>query len=80
MAPAPHVPIYQFNTLDFEPKHRFDVWQDNMGVLFDLLPPDGGKQNSNFRSRIEACNLGEMVFGVTQAQSQWFKRTAARVA
>ena len=80
MPQAPRVPIYQFNTLDFEPKYRFDVWQDNMGILFDLLPPDGGRQTSNFRSRIEACNLGEMVFGVTQAQSQWFKRSASRVA
>jgi len=80
MDTAPRVPIYQFNTLDFEPKYRFDVWQDNMGILFDLLPPDGGKQDHNFRSRIEACNLGEMVFGVTQAQSQWFRRSAARVA
>ena len=51
-----------------------------MGVLFDLMAPDGGIPTNTMNARIDVCNLGEAVFGVTTAQSQLFSRNDKRVA
>lgn len=50
-----------------------------MGILFDLMAPDGGIPASDMRASIEVCNLGSAVFGVTRAQSQLFRRDDQRV-
>lgn len=74
------VEIAHFDTSFFDPKHRFDAWNENMGVLFDLLKPDGAVPTSDMNARIDVCNLGDAVFGVTRAQSQLFSRNDRRVA
>jgi len=80
---APHPPFVQtvhFNTRDVEPEHRFEAWRENIGVFFDLSSPDGGIPENDIQAQIDACNLGETVFGVTRSQSQLFERKAKRVA
>ena len=78
--PPPRVDIAHFDTNVFDPKYRFDAWNENMGVLFDLQTPDGGVPTSDIHARIDVCNLGDAVFGVTRAQSQLFRRDDRRVA
>jgi AraC-like DNA-binding protein len=75
----PKVPMVTFDTLAIEPEHRFDAWRENIGVFFDLAAADGGRPDTDVRARIDACNLGETVFGVTRAGTQLFKRDAARI-
>lgn len=75
----PRVEIAHFDTKPFEPEHRFDAWNENMGTLFDLLKPDGGTPDGDMNARIDACHLGDAVFGVTTAQSQLFSRKDRRV-
>lgn len=76
----PRVEVAHFDTSFFDPRHRFDAWNQNMGVLFDLLKPDGAVPTSDMTARIDVCNLGDAVFGVTRAQSQLFSRNDRRVA
>ncbi|WP_336080479.1 helix-turn-helix domain-containing protein [Thalassospira sp. CH_XMU1448-2] len=73
------VPISHFDTASIEPDHRFDAWQENIGVFFDLAMPDGGKQSTNVHAKIDVCNLGDAVFGVTRSQAQRFTRNTRRV-
>lgn len=83
MAPSavlPSVPISHFDTAQVDRSDRFDAWQENIGVFFDLSAPDGQKQQDDICAQIDVCNLGETVFGVTRSQSQRFKRDARRVA
>ena len=49
-------------------------------MFFDLSSADGEIPNKDIDARIDACNLGETVFGVTQSESQLFERNARRVA
>jgi AraC-like DNA-binding protein len=74
------VPVSHFDTANIDPHHRFDAWQENIGVFFDLGMPDHCKQPTDVLAQIDVCNLGETVFGVTRAQSQRFTRASARVA
>jgi len=78
--PFPRVDIAHFDTGFFDSEDRFDAWNQNMGVLFDLLAPDGSTPKSDMTARIDVCNLGDAVFGVTKAQSQLFSRDNRRVA
>lgn len=83
MAPPvvlPSVPISHFDTEQIVQSDRFDAWQENIGVFFDLFAPDGQKQQDDICAQIDVCNLGDAVFGVTRSQSQRFKRGARRVA
>ncbi len=83
MTNAPRPPSVQtvhFNTLDFEPDQRFDAWRENIGVFFDLSSPEGEVPKSDICAQIDACNLGETVFGVTRSESQLFERDTRRVA
>lgn len=74
------VPIVNFSTEALDPGERYDAWQDNLGVLFDMTGPDGETRRTDFRATIDACNLGGVVFGVTRAETQVFGRDARRVA
>lgn len=76
----PKVPTVHFSTEDLDPGQRYDAWQDNLGVLFDMTGPDGETKGKDFRASIDACNLGGVVFGVTRAETQLFGRDAQRVA
>lgn len=76
----PRVEIAHFDTDLFDSGDRFDAWNQNMGVLFDLLAPDGSVPKHDMSARIDVCNLGDAVFGVTRAQSQLFSRNDRRVA
>jgi AraC-like DNA-binding protein len=77
--PLPGIDIARFSTDDVDPAFRFDAWNDNIGILFDLRAADGGAPRSEISASIEACNLGNAVFGVTTAQSQLFRRDDSRV-
>lgn len=74
------VPVVHLDTLDFEPEHRFEIWQQNVGVLFDMSSPDGGKLDNDINAQFGACNLGEAVFALTRSEAQLFERKARRVA
>ncbi len=76
----PAVPVVHFDSHDFIAADRFDVWRENIGVFFDLASPEGGKPAQNIHARIDACNLGETVFGVTRSESQRFSRDESRIA
>lgn len=76
----PSVQTVRFNTQDFKPEHRFDAWRENIGVFFDLSSTDGETPHSDIHAQIDACNLGETVFGVTRSEAQLFERKARRVA
>lgn len=76
----PTVPLVHFDTTLFEPEQRFEAWQQNIGVFFDLSSADGEIPDGNIHARIDACNLGDTVFGVTRSESQLFHRNARRVA
>lgn len=76
----PKVPTVHFSTEDLDPGERYDAWQDNLGVLFDMTGPNGETRGKDFRATIDACNLGGVVFGVTRAETQIFGRDAGRVA
>ena len=76
----PKVPTVHFNSADLNPSDRYDAWQDNLGVLFDMTGPDGETNGKDFRATIDACDLGGVVFGVTRAETQLFGRDARRVA
>ncbi|HBT41521.1 MAG TPA: AraC family transcriptional regulator [Rhodospirillaceae bacterium] len=78
--PLPRVDIAHFDTNFFDSKDRFEAWNENMGVLFDLLAPDGSVPKHDMTAQIDVCNLGDAVFGVTRAQSQFFSRDERRVA
>lgn len=78
--PTPRIDIAHFDTEFFDPRDRFDAWNENMSVLFDLLMPDGSIPTDEMNARIDVCNLGEAVFGITRAQSQLFSRDDHRVA
>tara|TARA_R110002110_G_scaffold261322_6_gene477139 strand:+ start:8589 stop:9641 length:1053 start_codon:yes stop_codon:yes gene_type:complete len=78
--PSPAVPVVHFDSHDFDVADRFDVWRENIGVFFDLASPEGGKPGQDIHARIDACNLGETVFGVTKSESQLFSRDESRVA
>lgn len=74
------VPTVHFDTEHFEPGRRYDAWQDNLGVLFDMSGPDGETKGKDFRATIDACDLGGVVFGITRAQTQLFQRDMRRIA
>ena len=76
----PSVSLLHFDTAHFEPDQRFEAWQQNIGVFFDLSSADGEIPDGNIHAQIDACNLGETVFGVTRSESQLFERDARRVA
>ncbi|KZD00969.1 MULTISPECIES: AraC family transcriptional regulator [unclassified Thalassospira] len=76
--PTP-VPVSNFDTRDIDPRHRFDAWQENIGVFFDLSMPDDAIQPANVRAGIDVCDLGDAVFGVTRSQTQRFTRDSNRV-
>tara|TARA_B100000965_G_scaffold331928_1_gene296279 strand:+ start:370 stop:1422 length:1053 start_codon:yes stop_codon:yes gene_type:complete len=78
--PLPRIEIAHFDTNFFDDKDRFDAWNENMGVLFDLRGPDGSVPTHEMNAQIDVCNLGDAVFGVTRAQSQLFSRDDLRVA
>lgn len=79
MSETVQVPISHFDTASIEPDLRFDAWQENIDVYFDLAMPDGGKQPTNVHAQIDVCNLGNAVFGVTRSQTQRFTRNTRRV-
>lgn len=74
------VPTVHFSTDDLDPDERYDAWQDNLGVLFDMTGPDGETRGKDFRASIDACDLGGVVFGITRAETQLFQRDSRRVA
>lgn len=74
------IPTIHFDSESLEAGQRYDAWQENLGVLFDMTPPDGGNSPKDFRASIDACNLGGVIFGVTRAQTQMFRRNSRRVA
>lgn len=74
------VPTVHFNTDNLDSNERYDAWQDNLGVLFDMTGPDGQARGKDFRASIDACDLGGVVFGVTRAEAQIFQRDSRRVA
>lgn len=78
--PLPKVPTVHFDTEFIDPDRRYDAWQENLGVLFDMSPPDGSTPSPDIKAKIDACNLGGAVFGTTRSQTQLFKRDASRVA
>lgn len=80
LKPLPRVDIAHFDTNFFDSRDRFEAWNENMGVLFDLLSPDGSVPTPEMSARIDVCHLGDAVFGVTRAQSQLFRRDDHRVA
>ena len=49
-------------------------------MFFDLSSADGEVPDNDVHAQINACNLGETVFGVTRSESQLFERKASRVA
>lgn len=80
VGPPIKIPTVRFDTVDLAPDVQYDAWQENLGILFDMTPPSGMAKVPEFRASIEACNLGGVVFGVTRAESQMFRRNARRVA
>lgn len=78
-SPPHRIDIAHFDTNFFDPQDRFDAWNENMGVLFDLLTPSGDVPSNEMNARIDVCNLGDAVFGITRAQSQLFSRDDHRV-
>lgn len=75
----PRVQSVAFDTQLLDPSDRYSAWEENIGVFFDLATADGGPPPADIAARIDACNLGATVFGVTKSQSQFFARSAKRL-
>jgi hypothetical protein len=66
----PRVQSVAFDTQLLDPSDRYSAWEENIGVFFDLTMADGSPPPAYIAARIDACNLGATVFGVTKSQSQ----------
>ncbi|MFC4234802.1 helix-turn-helix domain-containing protein [Thalassospira xianhensis] len=73
------VPVSNFDTNDIDPRHRFDAWQENIGIFFDVTMSDHECHLTNFFAQIDVYDLQETVFGVTRSQAQQFLRHPRRV-
>ncbi len=64
----------RFDSHLFEPQERYDAWRDSMSLMFEVQPREAETPREGARARVSAANLGEALFGLTEAPAQQFRR------
>ena len=67
-------PFIDLDTARLPVDERFESWRDNVGVFFDVTPPEAERNPTAPYARLAAAHLGEAVLALTCAPAQTFIR------
>lgn len=67
----------RFSTADLPTEDRFEAWRQSIAVMFDSSPAQAA-DGAAFFAEVEACHLGQLVFGSARLGGQRYSRCARR--